>query len=396
MQTSLRFLMVVGLAALWPGCAGDDTPATTPADTGHDAAADGAAPGADAGADGASDARTAAVDLALRDGATDAQGSSDGGPQREDAGADGGNLPPAHPLQLGLMVHLEGWRLDNERTYQRYVTGIEELGALFDSYGAKLTLETRIMASACAEFGDGDGCILADLEARGHGIGVHADIGGNPRPGYTLERFSADLVGMKEEMETQGLTVRHASGVCSAMDWVTAVHDAELLFATGIVEYCALSLSDGLLPDELKGCPSPSECHGPFPISIAERLHPWRARSGSEWTLGGPDGPLVIISAVAGLVHLYEELGGGEPGAGEFDRRDVDTFVTVLDEALRLQRPDRPAVFYLGLSIGELPDQELMEAWLQAAQPYVDAGQVEWATLPEMYDTFVAWETRRQ
>ena len=37
-------------------------------------------------------------------------------------------------------------------------------------------------------------------------------------------------------------------------------------------------------------------------------------------------------------------------------------------------------------------DQVLLEDWLQQIQPYVISGQVEWASLPDMYDVFVVWE----
>jgi len=396
---------VVALTTLGLACSGDSADSTPAADAGADSATEEPTDtGPDGGPQGAQDGGEALDGAAAQDTGAIADGGTipDGdGATTPDAQRDAGREPPVdagpierRPIQLGLMVHLEGWDLSEEGVYRRYVTIVEELATLFDTYDAKLTLETRIVAPACVAHGDGDSCILTALEARGHGVGVHADIGGNPPPGYTLELFSADLVRMATEMREVGATVRHASGICSDMDWVKGVHDAGLLFATGIVEYCALSLSDALLPEEQRDCQTPATCHGPFPTDLLDRLHPWRARSGSEWTLPGPNGPLVIMPEIGGLKQMQEGFAGG--GGGEFNQQDIDTFEAVLDDALARRRPGRPAAFYLGLSIGARPDMALLEAWLQAAQPYVQAGDVEWATLPEMYDAFIAWEARRQ
>lgn len=40
-------------------------------------------------------------------------------------------------------------------------------------------------------------------------------------------------------------------------------------------------------------------------------------------------------------------------------------------------------------SIGEQTlDKALVEEWLQALEPYLASGQVEWKTLPEMYEAY--------
>lgn len=44
-------------------------------------------------------------------------------------------------------------------------------------------------------------------------------------------------------------------------------------------------------------------------------------------------------------------------------------------------------------SLGEqFLDRDLLEEWLGRIQPYVQAGQVKWRTLPEMYEAYVQWE----
>jgi hypothetical protein len=52
-------------------------------------------------------------------------------------------------------------------------------------------------------------------------------------------------------------------------------------------------------------------------------------------------------------------------------------------------------IYYIGWSLGSPLDQELLESWLARIQPYVERGQVQWMTLPEMYDAYLAWEAGR-
>jgi hypothetical protein len=49
-------------------------------------------------------------------------------------------------------------------------------------------------------------------------------------------------------------------------------------------------------------------------------------------------------------------------------------------------------IYYVGKSIGSPVETEVLEAWLQRIQPYVQSGEVQWMTLPEMYEAYVQWE----
>ena len=42
--------------------------------------------------------------------------------------------------------------------------------------------------------------------------------------------------------------------------------------------------------------------------------------------------------------------------------------------------------------VGKALDAVLVEEWLQRIVPYVEAGLVEWKTLPEIYDAYIDWE----
>jgi len=292
-------------------------------------------------------------------------------------------------LYLGIMVHLEGWDDARDRAkFERHVQLVREYASLFEKYGAKLTWESKEVTEGILRWGDN---VLLEMEQRGHGIGVHADIGS--QRSYDCRRFAADLRAEKEQLGSLGVTVRHVSGICSSCDWVTAAADAGYLFTTGAVAYCVSSLPAELRPEPYKNCPNPAACHQPFPSALADRLHPWRMSGGANWLTPDPNGRLVILPASGGLACMQEETASGESFARcDFTTQDIDAFIRQLEEALSYTRPDRINIYYVSWSLGSPLDKALLEAWLQRIQPYVKSGQVEWKTLPEMYDAYVQWE----
>jgi hypothetical protein len=178
---------------------------------------------------------------------------------------------------------------------------VREYASLFEKYGAKLTLESKELTDGILRWGDN---VLLEMEQRGHGIGVHADIGGQRN--YDCRRFADDLRARKEQLESLGVTVRHVSGICSHCDWVTAAADAGYLFTTGQVAYCVMSLPPEQHPPEYCDCPSPAACHDPFPTDLADRLHPWRMRSGADWLTRDP----IAVEEENGLEGLILGRGG--------------------------------------------------------------------------------------
>jgi hypothetical protein len=289
-------------------------------------------------------------------------------------------------LYLGIMVHLEGWDDARDRAkFERHVQLVREYASLFEKYGAKLTLESKELTDGILRWGDN---VLLEMEQRGHGIGVHADIGGQRN--YDCRRFADDLRARKEQLESLGVTVRHVSGICSHCDWVTAAADAGYLFTTGQVAYCVMSLPPEQRPPEYRDCPSPAACHDPFPTDLADRLHPWRMRSGADWLTHDPNGHLVLLPASGGLAYMEEEATGQE--GKEFTAADIDYFIRELEQAIALAEPDKVNIYYVSWSLGQALDAHLLEEWLKRIEPYVQAGQAQWKTLPEMYDAYVQWE----
>jgi len=286
-------------------------------------------------------------------------------------------------LLIGLMVHLEGHRVDSESDHDDYREAIVAYADLFDAHGAVPTWEVREPIDSCLTYKDP---YFRPLEARGHGIGVHADLGGPDMPeGYDVPLFTDDLAGMKSRLESQEVSVRHVSGVCSELDWTAAVAGAGYSFVTGVVDYCLKSLAP--VPEEVADCVDPADCHDPYPAELADRLHPWRMDD-DNWIDSAADGSVVILPE--STTSLPKLASGGDDLS--FTDEDIDEYLVQLEAALALVDPEQVNVFFQLWSFGLALDPEVMERWLIAIEPYVASGQVRWVSLPEMYDAFIDWE----
>jgi hypothetical protein len=293
-------------------------------------------------------------------------------------------------LYVGIMVHLEGWNDDaNQQRFIAHAKSIREYADLFEKYGAKLTLESKEVTEGIHRWGDN---VLLEMEQRGHGIGVHADLGGEKT--YDCSQFASELRQRKQRLEELGVTVRHVSGNTSTCDWVTATADAGYLFTTGQVAYSVSSMPVDQRPPEYRNCPNPAACHDVFPTELADRIHPWRANSGADWTTPDPNGRLVILASSQGLKQMYEETHNqGTNKDMQFTAEDIDAYFDQLEQALALSTPDQVNIFYVSWSLGGELDRSLLEEWLKRLQPYIESGRVQWKTLPEMYEAFVRDET---
>jgi hypothetical protein len=295
-------------------------------------------------------------------------------------------------LYYGIMVHLEGWDdAADKQSFQRHADAVRRYADLFEKYCAKLTLESKEFTDGCIRWGDN---VLKEMEGRGHGIGVHADIGGEK--GMDCAEFAPLLRERKTTLESLGVRVRHASGIVSACDWVSAAADAGYQFVTGTVAYALMSLRADLRPAGFSGCVGPAACHQAYPFDLAGRMHPWRMNSGEDWILPSGNGRLVILPSGGGLTCAAEEAGSdGSYTHCDFDAADVDAAIAGLESALALVEPGKINIYYLSWSLGGELDDSLLEEFLRRVKTYVDEGRVQWKTLPEMYDLYLAWENAR-
>ena len=81
------------------------------------------------------------------------------------------------PLLIGFMLHLEGWHDDvNQASFEEHAAIVREYASLFETYGARITFESKEMTDGAITWGDN---VLLEMQQRGHGVGVHADEGGD-------------------------------------------------------------------------------------------------------------------------------------------------------------------------------------------------------------------------
>lgn len=295
---------------------------------------------------------------------------------------------PEAVLYLGIMVHLEGWKDQvDEPGFERHVELVREYADLFEDYGAKLTLESKELTDGIIQWGDD---VLSEMELRGHGIGVHADIGG--QRDYDCSKFVEELRRERIQLESLGVRVRHVSGNTSHCDWVQATIKAGYEFTTGNVAYSVMSLPVELRPEKYRDCSAPSKCHQTFPEALEDRLHPWRTSDGRDWLRHDPDGDLVILPSGYVLACMAEEKMGAGVRNCEFNEKDIEQFELELKDAIALSDPQQVNQIYVAWSLGSPLNQDLLELWLSTIQPYVESGEVVWATLPEIYDAYLVWE----
>jgi hypothetical protein len=290
-------------------------------------------------------------------------------------------------LYFTVMVHLEGWDdANNEDKFIRHAQLLREYADIFESYGAKLTLESKEFTAGCIKWNDN---VLLELEQRGHGIGVHADIGGSKRT--TQRQMNVGVQQMKQELESLGVTVRHISGVCSDKDWVSACLDAGYEAATGTVSYGLWSLNEANRPDGFEPYENPGEGHAPYPWDDKLSVLPWYAANGAEWIFPAKDGLLIIPSGIS-LTAAHEDITEGSNGAGTFvfDSNDIDVWRQKLDEILTYTDSNKVNTYYAAYSFGSPLDIIVLEKWLKLIDEYVQDGRIVWSTIPEMIDLYYA------
>jgi len=297
-------------------------------------------------------------------------------------------------VYLGLMVHLEkvNDEVVNETSFRNHAAAVRKLAQIFEEHNAKATFESGSkFTQACEKWDDN---VLKELYDQGQGIGLHADLGGKD-DGTTQAEFTQQLGQMKTELEQElGMPIEHVSGICSAsLDWIKGAIDVGFKFTTGTVGFCAMTLPFNERPVEFQNCPTPTACHDEIPVEIKDRVHPWLTSSAASWLTNDTNGQLAIFPAnnIWLAFSLEDETADKINFGYGFDTKDIEIYFEKLDEALRYATDDQTNMFYVGWSIGtdEEINEDLFDQFFAELQPYIDSGQVQWKTFPEMYDKFV-------
>ena len=287
------------------------------------------------------------------------------------------------------MIHIEGWdnEVENEESFRVHAEAVREFATMLEDHGLSGTFEARPeFFDACDKWDDN---VMLELYERGHAIGVHADSGYSQKKDVTQEIFEAEIKDYKDGLEElTGVEIRHVSGICSELDWVEAATNAGYEFMTGGVAYCVMSMDTENIPEEFKDCESPSSCHDTFPTDLEDRMTPVRVNDGSTW-LYDTRGDLVVFHSSSVVYHLGED-------SEDLGEDDIEAYFEQLNEALGLVEEGRVNILYHGWSIGSNErvsnNDELYDLWFSELEPYLESGQVEWKTIPGMYDNYLSWE----
>ncbi len=290
-------------------------------------------------------------------------------------------------VYVSFSVHLEGWDLSRDQVVRDYLREIDALATLFEDRGARLNLEGGTVVLRAAQIGDPT---LGELARRGHAVTVHLDLGqGSGEEGY--RQMVDTLLQFREALDDLGVQPRHASGLCSEVDWVSAAAEAGFEAVAGATMWCAKALAPELQPPELADCAAPSDCHWPWPSTTERRLHPWTMHDGADWSEPSPEGAVVMIPSATGLdcnEEVLEDPNAVDCALSEGDRA---LWLADLDEAVAEARASGELTVLRGTwSMGDIqPDSEL-ERWLDALEPYLSDGRAGWATVPQIADRYRA------
>jgi len=260
--------------------------------------------------------------------------------------------------------------------FQRHVQYLYALAGVVERHGGALVVQVQSPFTQVAA--DTGSLVLADLEARGHEIGLHFHEGAHLGP--DPERLPPEewCRVMREEIE-----LIHAAG------------------AEGPIRYWSGgNLYPGIL--EAARCAG-LDIYGDWKdprvqATAAETIGvvPWRPA-------GGPD-PADMSHFAAhdpGGAVIYLPDGMIDPASFQEKRRLVreggpgawfSVLADYLGRSLAAALPDRVNIFHFTVHPGEFP-LELIDSFLaEHVDPLVARGAVRWATFSQMADAFSAWE----
>ncbi len=325
---------------------------------------------------------------------TDATNDSNGTVATNDsngtvATSDSGSISETiDPVLIGISVHVEGWEdeVTNEEMFRLHRDALLTLGTEVAAGGGVLTYELSDAFMAAVAAWDDD--VLDQLQALGHSVAIHADIGG--RGDTSPAGMTELLTDKKDTLAARGIETQHVSGICSKGPWIESALAAGFTSVSGGVAYCAASMDPDLLDPEdrwVLDCAGPAACHDAPPIDDDRRFHPFVADSSSDWMVSDASDGLLIISSESGhsLPCLDRSL------APEADRciatdRDLEIATDTLEEYVDAREPSRTTALVYSWSIGNLPAEGFGTDLVDAFAPVVDAGEAVWVGVDEIID----------
>ena len=282
------------------------------------------------------------------------------------------------PLYFGIGVHVEPHaEYADDVVYQRDRERLRRLGDIVVAHGGVLTIQTQTPFNTKAqEIGD---TIFADLASQGHEIALHFH-----EDWHIPDADNQDVQVWVEVLQEQIDRIETLSGtqVCTWSGGNTHGHLFEAAEIVGLRVSMNYKNRYSQQSDER------------FTI-----LTPWRptgAATIEERTSHDPDGAVVYVPSGVFPAHCEKLEAFPRPYCHEaFD------YVTVaLRNSLRVVTDGKVNAFYATLHPGDFfgpgSDEEKLRIWdewlTEIVDPLVSDGRVQWATMSEIAEAFVAWE----
>lgn len=288
-------------------------------------------------------------------------------------------------LLVGISVHVEGWtgEANDPATFARHRDAILSLARTASGAGAVLTFELSPSFIGGARAYDPD--VVDELEALGHEVALHADVGGQGTP--TLDEMVAALVSMRGALTALGADPTHVSGICSRGPWVEAALAAGFTSTSGAVAYCATSMDPALLAEDqawVLDCADPLACHGAAPVDEWHQWNPFMSDSSRDWMQADdPSGLVIVVGASGGGIPCPDGFAHDAPAGTSCTPDDGDpaAVAAVLEEAIAARVAGETHALTFSWSIGTIPPEGYAEAVFAVFGAAVADGHAAWAGL---------------
>jgi hypothetical protein len=308
------------------------------------------------------------------------ESDSGSGNESEERHSDPPNIS-SNPTLLVISIHVEGWPSEQQNSvkFNQHAAIILKMAQEAHAAGAVFSFELNSLfaMSPSAQ------TVVNELLALGHGVEVHADVGGVGSP--SLEELTNQLSRNFRQLEALGVTPVLVSGICSKGPFVEAALSTGFLMTTGVVEYCLTSLDQQYQPEgwDIDNCLSPAECHGPPGFTIPMKASPWRTSSSASWTIPDPSGDFMIVIGESGsTVKCLAEI-NIVANKCQYENDDIQKYAQLAESYVLYSEEyneDGCCVFSTTMSIGSPLPEGYISDLVRSISWLIDEGRVRWAT----------------
>lgn len=298
------------------------------------------------------------------------------------------------PLFISTMTHMEGKFTDDvdQDVFNKHVTDLRYAMDLYDEYGAKMTVESeQSFAKANTKWGLN---FLQEIIDRGHGVGTHADFGAQsaiPLGKYVM-RF-ADNKALIDNLVGEENN-RGVSGGFGPGDWVTAASRAGFDYMDGVTGFAYLSMPLTARPDDWTDeYIRATAYHDPIPPALEDRMYFFELADSSD-LVPDENGMLTISGGELGeLQSLGEGRNNCVPNC-TLDESDIEVAVDAIEQAIASRDTSRVAKINMHIppSVFVEANEELLRSFFEAIAPFVERGELQWATQREAYEYYEDFE----